>query len=252
LLAQEVVAKYPGQVTFVSENFGASKLAEQFGIKRYPAVFVDDVLIAKPRDFGFFGEGENSGRYTPWKDPQNHQKFQKDLTRMIDLILSGKKEQAAKEYGTKEGPEEIQSLPNFSLTDLAGNPLTPDQVAGRVVVVEFWATWCPPCRSTLEWLASLRGKYGDNLAVLALNVESPEEDVRKMVGGMSQSLRWAITTPEVARAFGDIVAVPTLFLFDQQGKTAGVWYGAAPELHEQVEEKIGHLSKLAKVAASLK
>jgi cytochrome c biogenesis protein CcmG/thiol:disulfide interchange protein DsbE len=243
LLAQEVVAKYPHQVTFVSENFGESKLAERFGIKRYPAVFVDDVLIAKPRDFGFFGKGEDSGRYTPWRDPQSHEKFKQDLTRMIDLILSGQKEVVAKEHSTEEGPQEIQTLPKFSLTDLTGKPLTPDQVAGRVVVVEFWATWCPPCRSTLEWLASLRGKYGEGLAVLALNVESPEDEVRKMVRGMSQDLRWAIATPEVATAFGDVVAVPTLFIFDRQGKTAGVWYGASPELHKQVEEKIDGLSK---------
>lgn len=238
-----MVAKYPQQVRFVSEDFGESKLAERFGIKRYPAVFVDDVLIAKPRDFGFFGQGEDSGRYTPWRDPKSHEKFKQDLTRMIDLILSGKKEQVAKEHSTQEGPEEIQALPKFSLTDITGKRLTPDQVAGRVVVVEFWATWCPPCRSTLEWLASLHGKYGDNLAVLALSVESPEDDVRKMVSGMSQDLRWAIATPQVAGAFGDVVAVPTLFVFDRQSKTAGVWYGASPGLHEQVEKKIDGLSK---------
>jgi thiol-disulfide isomerase/thioredoxin len=243
LLAQEVVAKYPQLATFVSEDFGESKLAERFGIKRYPAVFVDDVLIAKPRDFGFFGEGEDSGRYTPWRDPKSHEKFKQDLTRMIDLILSGKKEQVVKERTTQEGPQEIQALPEFSLTDLAGKPLTPDQFAGRVVVVEFWATWCPPCRSTLEWLASLQGKYGGNLAVLALNVESPDDEVRKMVSGMSRDFRWAITTPEVARAFGDLVAVPTLFVFDRQGKTAGIWYGASPDLHQQVEEKIDGLAK---------
>jgi cytochrome c biogenesis protein CcmG/thiol:disulfide interchange protein DsbE len=243
LLAQEVVAKYPQQVAFVSENFGESKLAERFGVKRYPAVFVDDILIAKPRDFGFFGQGEDSGRYTPWRDPKSHEKFKQDLTRMIDLILSGKKEQVAKEHSTQEGPQEIQTVPRFSLTDLTGKLLTSDQVAGRVVVVEFWATWCPPCRSTLEWLASLQGKYGDNLAVMALSVESPEDEVRKMVSGMSGDLRWAITTPEVARAFGDVVAVPTLFLFDRQGKTAEVWYGASPELHERVEKKIDGLSR---------
>ena len=51
------MAKYRQRVTFVNENFGASKLAERFGVQRYPAVFVDDVLIARPRDFGYFGEG---------------------------------------------------------------------------------------------------------------------------------------------------------------------------------------------------
>jgi thiol-disulfide isomerase/thioredoxin len=243
LLAQEVVAKYPKQVSFVSENFGESKLAERFGVKRYPAVFVDEVLVAKPRDFGFFGTGEDAGRYTPWRDAKNHEKFKQDLIRMIDLILSGKKEQVAKEHAADGGSSEVVSLPKFSLTDLAGNSLQTEQLAGRVVVVEFWATWCPPCRSTLEWLGSLRAQYGDKVAMLALNVESPEEDVRKTVAGLSPDLRWAIATPEVARAFGDVVAVPTLLLFDRQGQTAGTWYGAAPELHEQVEHKIASLLK---------
>ena len=87
MLVQEVAAKYPGQVTFVSENFGASKLAERFGVKGYPAIFVDDVLVAAPREFGYFGEVEGSGRYAPWKNADNQAKFKADLTRMIDLVL---------------------------------------------------------------------------------------------------------------------------------------------------------------------
>jgi len=58
LLVQEVASRYPGQATFVTENFGASKLADRFGVKGYPAVFVDDILVAAPREFGYFGEVE--------------------------------------------------------------------------------------------------------------------------------------------------------------------------------------------------
>jgi len=233
LLAQQVVAQYPGKAHFVSENFGESKLAERFGIKRYPAVFVDDVLIATPRDFGFFGEGENAGRYTPWRDARNHEKFKQDLARMIDLILQGKKSEIASQ--SADASHEVASLPEFSLTDLAGRPLSAKDVEGRVVVVEFWATWCPPCRSTLEWLGELRGKYGDKIAVVALAVDSPDGAVRKLTGGLSQEIHWAVATPEVGRAFGDVVAVPTMFVFDRQGKTAANWFGAPPDLHANAE-----------------
>ena len=89
MLVQDVAAKYAGKVAFVSENFGASKLADQFGVKGYPAVFVDDVLVAAPRDFGYFGEVEGSGRYAPWRNAASQAKFRGDLTRMIDLILAG-------------------------------------------------------------------------------------------------------------------------------------------------------------------
>jgi cytochrome c biogenesis protein CcmG, thiol:disulfide interchange protein DsbE len=242
LLAQEVAAKYPGRVTFVSENFGDSKLADRFGVKGYPAIFLDDVLIAAPRDFGYFGEKEGTGRYAPWRNADNQAKFKTDLVRMIDLILAGKKDVVSREHaGASTSMSSVAALPKFTLTDLAGKPLTAEQAAGRVVMVEFWATWCPPCRSTLEWLGALKKKYGDNVAILALAVESPEDKVREIVASLSPDLNWAITDTATAQAFGDITAVPTMFLFDRSGKTAKVMYGAPPDLHQQAEKVLDEL-----------
>ncbi len=244
MLVQEVAAKYPGQVTFVSENFGGSKLADRYGVKGYPAVFVDDVLVAVPRDFGYFGEVEGTGRYAPWKNADNQAKFKADLVRMIDLILAGKKDVVAREHATVSGgAHELAALPTFRLTDLAGHPLTADQLAGRAVLVEFWATWCPPCRSTLQWLGDLKQKYGDRIAILALAVESPQDQVHSTVSALSPELKWAIADAPTAAAFGDITSVPTMFLFDRFGKTARVFYGAPPDLHEQAENTLKQLVK---------
>jgi thiol-disulfide isomerase/thioredoxin len=244
LLVQDVASKYPGEVTFVSENFGASKLADRFGVKGYPAIFVDDVLVASPREFGYFGEVEGTGRYAPWRNAANQQKFKADLTRMIDLILAGRKDLVSREYpGATGAMNEIATLPKFNLMDLSGQPLTTDQAAGRVVLVEFWATWCPPCRSTLEWLGELKQNYGENLAILALAVESPEDKIRSTVSKLSPALRWAVTDTPTAQAFGDITAVPTMFLFDRAGKTAHVLYGAPPDLHEKVGKYLDELMK---------
>ena len=239
-----MASKYPGKVTFVNENFGASKLAERYGVKGYPAVFVDDVLVAVPRDFGYFGEVEGTGRYAPWRNAENQAKFKADLVLMIDLILAGKKETVRQEHATESGAaHEISGLPKFKLTDLSGHPLSNEQLAGRVVVVEFWATWCPPCRSTLEWLGKLQQTYGDKLAVVALAVESPEDKIRSTVSSLSPELRWAIADAPTASAFGDITSVPTMFLFDQSGKTVRVLYGAPPDLHEQAERTLSGLVK---------
>ena len=239
MLVQEVAAKYPGKVTFVSENFGGSKLADRYGVKGYPAVFVDDVLVAVPRDFGYFGEVEGTGRYAPWKNADNQAKFKADLDRMIDLILAGKKDVVAQEHtGTSAGTRELATFPKFTLTDLSGKPLSADQLAGRVVLVEFWATWCPPCRSTLQWLGDLQQKYGDRIAVLALAVESPQDQIRSTVSSLSPNLRWAIADAPTAAAFGDITSVPTMFLFDRSGRTARVFYGAPPDLHSQAESTL--------------
>jgi cytochrome c biogenesis protein CcmG, thiol:disulfide interchange protein DsbE len=244
LLAQEVAARYARKVTFVNENFGDSKLADRFGVKGYPAIFLDDVLIAAPRDFGYFGEKDGTGRYAPWRNADNQAKFKADLSRMIDLILAGKKNVVSRERaGASASMAAIGSLPKFTLTDLSGKPLTDEQAAGRVVMVEFWATWCPPCRSTLEWLGDLQKQYGHNVAILALAVESPENKVRETVSSLSPELHWAITDAATAQAFGDITAVPTMFLFDRSGKTASVMYGAPPDLHQKAEKILDELVK---------
>jgi thiol-disulfide isomerase/thioredoxin len=241
LLAQEVAAQYPGRVTFVTENLGASKLADRFGVKGYPAVFLDDVLVASPREFGYFGEKDGTGRYAPWKNADSQARFKADLVRMVDLVLAGRKDVVRRESATETAATGIASLPTFTLSDLSGQPIDAKGLDDRVVVVEFWATWCPPCRSTLDWLGRLKKAHGDRVSVLALAVESPEKDVRALVSGLDPGLRWAIADAPTAQAFGDITAVPTLFVFDREGRAAGTWYGAPPDLHEQVEKKLATL-----------
>jgi thiol-disulfide isomerase/thioredoxin len=244
LLVQEVTAKYPGKITFVSENFGTSKLAERFGVKGYPAVFVDDVLVACPRDFGYFREVEGLGRYAPWQNADNQAKFKADLVRMIDLILAGKKDLIRPaDAASSASLKEIAGLPKFELSDLSGHALGAEQLSGRVVLVEFWATWCPPCRSTLDWLGELKRKYGDKLAIVALAVESPEDQVHSLAGSLSPDLRVGITDAKTAEAFGNITSVPTMFLFDGTGKTAQVIYGAPPDLHQKVSQTLDSLTK---------
>lgn len=234
-----MVQGFGGKVRFVVENYGDSELAKRFGVKRYPAIFVDDVLVATPKDFGFYGkgEGEGTGRYAPVRSAESHERFRADLARMIDLILAGQKDVARAQAASAEGGE-VAALPAFKLTDLDGKPLSREDLAGRAVLVEMWATWCPPCRGTLGWLGELKKRYGDRLAVVALAVESDEADVRKLAGELGLPLVWAMGTPELLRAFGDVSAVPTLLLFDREGKAVASFYGAPPGLHAEAEAKV--------------
>jgi thiol-disulfide isomerase/thioredoxin len=224
------------------ENYGNSELAKKFGVTRYPAIFIDDILVAKPKDFGFYGKGEGSGdgKYTPWKDLNSREHFRTDLQRMLDIVVSGKKDALRQETNAKQTSQstELAAMPSFTLTDLSGAPVSTKDLEGRVVLVEFWATWCPPCRSTLSWLGSLKKQYGDRLAILAVAVESDEAEVRKVVNNLNLPLNWVMGTPEFARSFGDIAAVPTLYLFDQKGSTEAIYYGAPPELHDTAEAAI--------------
>jgi thiol-disulfide isomerase/thioredoxin len=237
-----VAQSFGGKARFVTENYGDSELARRFGVTRYPAIFVDDVLVAKPKDFGFYGKGEGGGegRYTPFKNAESHERFRADLARMIELILAGRMD-VARAQAVPAQDTDIASLPKLALTDLEGKPVTTESLAGRPVLVEFWATWCPPCRGTLAWLGDLQRKHGDRLVVLAIAVESDEADVRRMAGEIGAPIRWAMGSPEVARSFGDISAVPTLFLFDGQGRTAATFFGAPPGLHDEAEGKVAAL-----------
>jgi thiol-disulfide isomerase/thioredoxin len=201
---------------------------------------VDDVLVAKPKDFGFYGKGEGAGdgRYTPLKSAKSHDRFRADLTRMIELVLSGRATEA-RAQGVSPDSADLATMPDFSLATLDGGAVSKSALVGRVVLVEFWATWCPPCRGTLRWLGDLKRKHGDRIAVLTVAVESEEADVRRLRDELGLPLEWAMGTPDVARAFGDVTAVPTLFLFDGNGRTAGAFYGAPPELHAEAEAKLG-------------
>ena len=230
---------FGGKARLVVENYGDSDLARRFGVTRYPAIFVGDVLAATPKDFGFYGKGEGSGdgRYTPWKDAASHQRFRDDLRRLIERTLAG---DAPPAPGTAPAGEPA-ALPALSLQGLDGEPVTRASLLGRVVLIEFWATWCPPCRGTLQWLGELKRRHGDRLAVLALAVESDEAEVRRLTASLALPLTWGMGTPDLARSFGDIAAVPTLYLFDPEGRTSGIFYGAPPDLHERAERALGSL-----------
>jgi len=239
-----VAEGFGGKVGFVSENYGESKLAKRFGVKRYPAIFVDDVLVATPNDFGFYGKGEarSGGRYAPIRSAAGQERFRADLKRMIGLILAGRKDTArAQAVPAKAG--EVAAFPDVRLTDLDGKTLTRKDLAGRVVLVEFWATWCLPGRGTLSWLGEVKKRYGDRLAVITVAVESEEAGIRQRAAELKVPFTWMKSTPEIGRAFGDVSAVPTLLVFDGQGRTADVYFGAPPTLHKEAEAKLASLLK---------
>lgn len=238
MLIKDVVENYKGRARFVSENWGESKLAERFGVGKYPVVFVEDVLVAKPDDFG--GWGKPTGRYAPWREAASHEKFKRDLRQMIDLALRDRIALAGK-FRVEPDNSEIARMPAFALKSLAGDQIESAGLAGQVVVIEFWATWCPPCRSTLGWLGEIERRYGDKVTVITIALDSEEADVRSMIESLKLPVQAAMGKEEVVSSFGTVTSVPTMFVFDRQGKTASVFYGAPKDMHERVGRLIASL-----------
>lgn len=236
MLAKIVVAEYGERAEFVEETFSTSELAKKFGIKFYPAVFVNEVLIAKPSDFF----GNKVGRYIPWRDPNNQEKFKVDLKRMIDIALADPAALAREGVapGAAIGPAPVLQIPDFSAPDLNGTAVDSKSLLGRVVVVEFWAEWCPPCRGTLAWLNQVQREQGRQVQVLGIAVESEEPKIRQIVQSLDLAYPNIIGSSEMQKLFGDILSVPTLFVFDRQGRIGEIFYGAPPDLHQQVNRGI--------------
>lgn len=231
-----MVEGFGGRVQYKVEDFGASPLADRFGVDRYPAVFVDDVLVARPDDFGGWG-GPETGRYAPWQSLENRKKFSRDLKRMIEVRLAGGALVPERAAPTAGAPKRLP-LPSVQLTTLAGKKLTLQSLAGKPVLVELWATWCPPCLSTLTWLKQIDPK---TVTVVAVAVESKQDEVERLVQTMQLPGTVVMGTPEILQAFGGPPAIPTLFLADGKGTVVRTFYGAAPDLHEQIRKELAQL-----------
>jgi thiol-disulfide isomerase/thioredoxin len=242
LLAQEVAGRYPGKVRFVEENFGDSELADRFGVQQYPAIFVDEALIANPWDFVDW-PGTPKGRYVPWLEASNREKFVRDLETFVQRRLAGESiESVDAAPSTPRLP--VSALPEFEAVTLEGAKVSSESLLGRTVLVEFWATWCPPCRSTLAFLGEMQRSAPSRLAVVGIAVSSKEDEVRKMLreieGAPSDSV---MGDDALVAKFGPVLAVPTLMVFGPDGKTADVFYGAPPDLHDRVKRLVEELSR---------
>jgi thiol-disulfide isomerase/thioredoxin len=244
LLIKDVAAEFGDRVKVSTEEYGNSETARRFGVRRYPVVFVDDVLVARPKDFGFAGPDDvGPGLYVPFREAPNQKRFKDDLRRMVERRLKGERVAglSADEVTAAASADGPPELPRLKVEDLAGSALDLEGLSGRVVVVEMWATWCPPCRSTLTWLNALQRKHGDRLAVVAVSVDSKPDDVRAMMAELKPAYRVVLSTPDVLKAFGEVAAVPKLFVFDKSGRRAEVFYGAPPDLHDNIEKAVARL-----------
>jgi thiol-disulfide isomerase/thioredoxin len=110
-------------------------------------------------------------------------------------------------------------VPDFTVTDIDGKTSSSTEWRGKVVLVNFWATWCGPCRVEIPDLIALQDKYKDQLVVLGISEDEGDIPlVRKFAGEYKINYRLAMATPELRRVFPEVMALPTTFVLDREGK----------------------------------
>jgi thiol-disulfide isomerase/thioredoxin len=159
----------------------------------------------------------------------------------------------AKDTGDRVAVEllkEPTELPAFTLTDLDGKTMSSTDWKGKVVVVNFWATWCAPCRAEIPDLVALQDKYRDQLLVVGISEdEGPVDKVRAFTAERKVNYPIVMTTPDLEKLFPGIVALPTTFILDKDGKVAQKHVGM---LHARETEATARLLAGLEVNAEVK
>ncbi len=109
--------------------------------------------------------------------------------------------------------------PGFSLTDIKGQQLTLAAYAGRVVVLDFWATWCAPCKTEIPGFVGLQNRYADRgLQVIGIALDENANSVREFHQEFKMNYPVALGDANLAERYGGILGLPVTFVIGCDGR----------------------------------
>jgi thiol-disulfide isomerase/thioredoxin len=121
--------------------------------------------------------------------------------------------------------------PVWTLKDVDGKPVSSSQFKGKVVVVDFWATWCPPCRTEIPGYIALQKKYAaDGLVFIGISVDGDDQiaAVKNFVKQFGINYLIVMADDEIQGAFGLNQGYPTTYIIDRDGKIRNKKVGREP------------------------
>ena len=157
--------------------------------------------------------------------------------------------------GTAQDEPEIRFVrdpdpaPDFQMKDVDGKPVTLAGLRGKVVLLNFWATWCGPCREEIPSLIALQKRYQDKLQIIGMLTDDDDDAaLHKLIEAEGINYPVALATPELRVQFGGIPALPTLFVINTEGRVVQKHVGLYnPALYETEVRALLNLPVAAKV-----
>lgn len=126
--------------------------------------------------------------------------------------------------------------PSVSITTRDGRPLALASLRGQVVVLDFWASWCAPCRKSFPFLDGMAARYASQgLTVVGLTLEDDDDAVASFLDQVPARFTIARDPSGAAGTAFGVVAMPTTILIDRDGNVAARFEGGDPSVHEKVE-----------------
>ena len=135
-----------------------------------------------------------------------------------------------------------EAAPAFSLPSASGAPVATDKLRGKVIYVDFWASWCGPCRRSFPWMNEMQQKYGPKgFVVVGINVDKKRADADKFLAQVPAAFTIVFdeagSTPS---AFG-VKGMPSAYLIDANGKVSYVERGFLDEHRAELEQRVAAL-----------
>lgn len=124
---------------------------------------------------------------------------------------------------------EGNKAPDFSLMGCNGKKIKLSAFKGKIVILDFWATWCAPCRAGIPDLIGLQNKFKKDLVVIGISIDTQtKDDVIPFIKNAGINYPVAYGTLEVTQLFGGIDGVPTSFVIDKNGNIVDKHIGLVP------------------------
>ncbi|HYQ72153.1 MAG TPA: TlpA disulfide reductase family protein [Gammaproteobacteria bacterium] len=135
-----------------------------------------------------------------------------------------------------------ETAPDFTLKSASGANLRLSEFRGDVVLLNFWASWCGPCRQEMPLLSEMHEQYRDlGFTVLGVNVEEDSRKARKMLEDAPVSFPVLFDSESVVSREYDVVAMPSTVLVDRNGKARYLHKGYKPGLEAVYQQQVRDL-----------